>query len=280
MWRKVMREPLVHFVAAGLALFLAKEVLREHSDNRRIIVTAQREAQLANRYVLQFGMRPDAATLAELVKSDVHDEILFREGLALGLDKDDEIVRRRIIQKMQFLMDDLRAPREPTQAQLVGYYQTHAQRYMAPARATFTHIYFSAAGGDSAARLRAQEALRDLSSGRENDPARIPNARELGDPFPDLFDFARYNREQVERLFGRTDFTAAVFASTPGKWVGPLRSAYGWHLLYVGSRDEARAQPLAAVRDKVRADYLLDSQTRTNEAAFSALAGQFTVLRN
>ena len=84
----------------------------------------------------------------------------------------------------------------------------------------------------------------------------------------------------MERLFGRTDFTAAVFATVPGKWIGPLRSAYGWHLLYVESRDEASEQSLAVVRDKVRADYLLELQTRANEAAFSALAGQFTVVRN
>lgn len=279
LWRKIVREPLVHFIVAGLALFVGGEALRGRSDNHRIVVTAERKAQLVKRYVLQFGTRPDTATLNELVKSDIHDEMLFREGLALGLDKDDEIVRRRIIQKMQFLMEDLHAPPEPALSQLDAYYRAHTERYVRPARATFTHIYFSAAGGDPRARTRALAALEKISAAPQQQAASL-RAREVGDPFPDLFDFVQYDRDQVERLFGRTDFAAAVFGTTPGKWVGPLRSAYGWHLLYVESRDEARVQPLTAVRDRVRADYLRDSQTRSNEMAFSALAGKFTVVPN
>jgi hypothetical protein len=271
LWRKILREPLVHFVAAGCVLFVMGVALRGPSDTHRIVVTAQRKVQLAKRYQLQFGAEPDSATLNELVDSDIHDEMLFREGLALGLDKDDEIVRRRIIQKMRFLMEDLHAPPEPTPAQLEVYYRAHPERYILPARATFTHIYFSAARGDSNARSRAAAALRVASS---------LSARDLGDPFPDLLDFAQYDRAQVERLFGTTDFAAAVFSTSPGKWVGPLRSAYGWHLLYVKSREEAHAQPLAAVRDKVRADYLLDWQSRSNEMAIGSLAGKFTVVRN
>jgi hypothetical protein len=239
------------------------------------VVTAERKAQLARQYLLQFGTRPDPATLNELVKADIHDEMLFREGLTLGLDKDDEIVRRRIIQKMKFLMEDLHSPPEPSLAQLDDYYRAHTERYALPARATFTHIYFSPTPGESNARSRAAAALQQLSR-----PGQSLRARALGDPFPDLSDFAQYDRAQVERLFGRTDFAAAVFSAPPGQWVGPLRSAYGWHLLCVESRDGTRPQPLGAVRDKVRADYLLDSQARSNEMAFSALARKFTVVPN
>jgi hypothetical protein len=271
--RKVLHEPLVHFFVAGLILFALGQVIRQYSGSHRIVLTPQREAELVNRYVLQFGTRPDAGTLEELIKSDVHDEILFRQGLALGLDKDDEIVRRRIIQKMQFLLEDLRVPPEPTSSQLEGYYRAHAQRYVLPARVTFTHVYFSGSGGAMNAQLRARAALGTLSAERSRAPG-------LGDPFPDLYDFSYYTREQVERLFGNTEFSAAVFNIPCGQWAGPFKSAYGWHLIYVQSRQEAENQPFAAVRDKVRADYLLDSQARANESAFSALAHQYTVVRN
>jgi peptidyl-prolyl cis-trans isomerase C len=274
---RVLREPLVHFFAGGLFLFVVGAAVRERPDTHHIVLTSQREAQLASRYAQQFGARPDASTMDELVKSDVHDEILFRQGLTLGLDKDDEIVRRRIIQKMRFLLEDLHPPPEPTEAQLQDFYRAHPERYVLPARVTFTHVYFSAEQGDAGARSRAYAALDGLSADQGRGPGR---ARGIGDPFPDLQDFSHYAREQVYRLFGRTDFSARVFSVPPGKWAGPFKSAYGWHLIYVQSREEAQTQPLASVRDKVRADYLLDSQSRANEIAFSTLERQFTIARN
>lgn len=272
-FHEALREPVLHFFAAGLVLFVAGQAIREYSNVRHIVVTPQREAQLSNRYTLQFGSPPDARMLAELVKSDVHDEILFRQGLALGLDKEDEIVRRRIIQKMQFLLEDLHVPAEPTLAQLEAYYQSHSERYYLPARATFTHVFFSADGGESSARSRAEAVLATLATG----PERAPN---LGDPFPDLYDFSDYSPAQVAHLLGHTEFSASVFSVPTGKWVGPLKSAYGWHLLYVQSRKEGEEQKFSAVRDKVRTDFLLEAQKRANESAFGALAHQFTVARN
>lgn len=275
-YHKALREPLLHFVVAGALLFLAGQAMRTRADTHRIVITAQREAQLANRYALQFGVRPDPGMMAELVKSDLHDEILFREGLTLALDKDDEIVRRRIIQKMRFLLEDVQVPPEPDIAQLQAYYHAHCEHYRLPGRATFTHVYFSVDRGDANARSRAQAALATLAASLSA-PQRAPG---LGDPFPDLYDFADYSQAQVEHLFGRTDFAAGVFAVPQGKWAGPFKSAYGWHLIYVQSRAAARDPPFAAVRNKVRGDYLLDSQKRANDIAFAALARQFTVARN
>ena len=260
----MLREPLVHFILAGLVIFCIGEFHKEHADLHRIVITPERKARLASQYALQFGTRPDAPTLQQLVHTDVHDEILFREGLALGLDKDDEIVRRRIIQKMQFLLEDVQAPADPDATRLEAYYRAHLDRYSLPARATFSHIYFSAA------RQRAVAVLHQLPAGSERAP-------ESGDAFPDLYDFSNYGREQVERLFGRSEFSQAVLSEPSGHWAGPFRSAYGWHLLYVQSRQPGQAKPLAEVRAQVRADYLLEQQHQVNDAAFRQLARQFTV---
>jgi hypothetical protein len=280
---KILREPLLHFIAAGALLFLAGHAIRARSDTHRIVITPQREAQLANRYALQFGVRANPGMMDELIQSDIHDEILFREGLALGLDKDDEIVRRRIIQKMQFLLEDLQVPPEPDAAQLLAYYRSHAAQYRLPARATFSHVYFSLDRSDASARSRAQAALKTLefSAGAVTDAPRSASGRTPGpgDPFPDLYDFADYSQAQVEHLFGPTQFATSVFSVPTEHWAGPFKSAYGWHLVYVQSRTATREQPFATVRDKVRADYLLDSQKGANDAAFTALARQFTVGR-
>jgi peptidyl-prolyl cis-trans isomerase C len=271
--RRIAAEPLAHFAAAGLVLFAAAAVYQHQTDLHRIVITPAHVAELANEYALQFGDKPDPQTLDALIKRDVHDEILFRQGQALKLGQDDEIVRRRIVQKMQFLMQDLNAPAEPTAAQLQAYYDAHAARYATPTRATFSHIYFSSdKGGDDAAKVRATAVLKTLSS-------QTTRAPDLGDPFPDLYDFSAYEPEQIYRLFGHTPFAEAVETSPVGHWAGPFKSGYGWHLLYVDARENAARPPLSQVRDAVRTDYLQDAQDGANQAAFDKLAHDYHVVR-
>lgn len=270
---RVLSEPLLHFTIAGFALFIAGRYYQKQTSAYRIVETPAHTAEIANRYALQFGSQPDAATLEALVKRDLHDEILFRQGLALGLDKGDEIVRRRVVQKMQFLLQDLHPPAEPTDAQLTAFFNAHRSRYVQPAHVTFSHIYFSAdKDGANAARKRATEVLAKL-------PAGTTRAPDLGDPFPDLYDFSNYDTEQVLRLFGHTPFADAVFKAPVGKWSGPFRSAYGWHLIYVDARESEESPPISKVRDAVRTDYLQDAQDKENRAAFANLARQYTVVR-
>lgn len=270
---RILSEPLSHFVLAGLALLLAGQVYSRANEVHRIVVTPAHVAQLANDYALQFGAKPDPATLEVLIDRDVHDEILFRQGQALKLAADDQIVRRRVVQKMQFLMQDLAAPAEPTDAQLQAYYNAHAAHYATPSRTTFSHVFFSADnGGDTAASARAQAVLRGLTD-------RTTRAPERGDNFPDLYDFSAYDAEQVYRLFGHTPFAEAVLTSPPGHWVGPLQSAYGLHLLYVDGRQGADRAPLSQVRDAVRSDYLQEAQDQANKTAFDRLVRDFRIVR-
>ena len=266
-----LSEPVVHFVAAGLVLFAASKVLGTDSDAHVIVITPQREAQLASRYAMQFGASPSTSTLSQLVDQEIEEEILFRHGVALGLDRDDEIVRRRVVQKMQFLLHDVQAPPEPREMELSAYFEQHADRYVTPPRVTFSHVYISADQGDDAARVRARHALERVNQGVE------PST--LGDPFPDLYHFAAYEPGQVDRLFGRSEFSAAAFSAPLGRWMGPYRSGYGWHLIRIEARQESRQPLFAGVRERVRTDYLLDEQARRNVAAFNDLASGYEVVR-
>lgn len=271
--RRVAAEPLTHFVVLGLALFAAGRIYEAQTSTYRIVVTPAHVAEIANGYALQFGAPPDPATLEALVRRDIDEEMLYRQGLAMKLDRDDQIVRRRIVQKAQFVMQDLNPPAEPTDAQLAAYYAAHQNRYVTQPRATFTQVFFSADnGGDAAARARAAAALRAM-------PAGVTRAPERGDPFPDLYDFSAYEPEQVLRLFGRTPFSQAVFQAPIGRWAGPFRSGYGWHLLYVSARQAPFRPPLAQVREQVRSDELQAGQDAANQAAFDRLARRFTVVR-
>jgi peptidyl-prolyl cis-trans isomerase C len=269
--RQWLREPIVHFIAVGFALFVASQTQPPNEAVSRIVITPQREARLATRFAMQFGAQPDAATLAQLVERDIEEEILFRRGVALGLDRDDEIVRRRIVQKMEFLLHDVNAPAEPSEAELLAFFDAHVERYATPDRATFTHVFFSAEHGEQAARRRARDALNQIAQGAE--------VATFGDPFPDLYHFSAYETGQVQRLFGQNELAFAVFAAPVARWMGPYRSSYGWHLLCVEARQPAAQPVLAQVRDRVRTDFLLDAQARLNDAAFNRLASEYTVVR-
>ena len=271
--RAAAAEPLVHFAVAGFALFLAAAAYQHQTDLHRIVITPAHVAELANQYALQFGDKPDPRTLDALIQRDVHDEVLFRQGQDLKLGQDDQIVRRRVVQKMQFLMQDLNAPPEPTDAQLQAYYDAHSAHYATPPRATFSHVYFSSdKGGDDAAKARAVAVLKTLKDSTTRAP-------DLGDPFPDLYDFSAYEPEQIWRLFGHTPFADAVQTAPVGHWAGPFKSGYGWHLLYVDARETAAKPPLSQVREAVRTDYLQAAQDRSNQAAFDKLASQYRVVR-
>jgi len=263
---RLTREPLVHFLLVGAMLFAAGEIYHKSIDSHRIVITPARIAQIENRYAAQFGRRPDPRILNGLIEDEVHDEILFRHGLDLKLDREDEIGRRRIVQKTRFLLEDLHPPADPTDAQLDDYYRSHAQRYALPARATFTHVFFVSAPDEG----RARVDLAALAAGRQR-------ASEVGDSFPDLYDFASYEPAQVYRLFGHTEFAEAVFSVPEKQWLGPFRSTYGWHFLYVHVREPGQQLEFSAVRSRVRADYIADARERANRAAFADIARQFTV---
>ncbi len=271
------REPLLHFVIMGAILVVAGRVYQNNNHLYRIEISPGHVAQLTQKYALQYGSAPNADVLEALLSQDIREEMLFREGLALKLDKNDEIVRRRVIQKTQFLMQDLSAPSEPTEQQVDDFYNAHADRYVTPPRATFSHIYFATTNAvspdeDTEARQRATSVLVLLS----NSLARAPH---LGDAFPDLYDFAAYEPTQVYRLFGHTPFAEAVFSASIGEWSGPHVSAYGWHLIYVDVREPSTLQYLADIRDNVVKDYFEDAQAAANLATFERLTKKFTIVR-
>jgi hypothetical protein len=269
------REPLLHFLVAGLALYTAGRVYERRHDIHRIEVTAARAAQLAEAYRKQYGEAPGAAMRESLIQTDIDNEILYREGMRLNLGQDDEVVRRRIIQKMQFLTQNLGAPAEPADAVIEAHYREHAAHYVRPATVSFTHIFYSSdLAGSVTAQTRARIALARL--GRSN-RSRAP---ELGDSFPDRYDFAGVGSEQVQRLFGRTPFAAAVLTAPVGQWSGPLLSGYGWHLLRVSARSAAVQAPLAQVRDQVRSELLAETQNSQSRADFQALRHRFTIVRS
>jgi parvulin-like peptidyl-prolyl isomerase len=142
---------------------------------------------------------------------------------------------------------------------------------MLPARASFTHIYFSPDAVDG--RARALAALRKL---RTKSPNRAP---EFGDAFADQYDYSAMDKTAVQRVFGKSEFSAATFEAPIGKWVGPFRSGLGWHLLRVTSREESRKAPFEDIVGTVRTDWQRATGAKANAEAFARMSAKYTVVR-
>jgi hypothetical protein len=272
--RRMLSEPLLHFVVVAIVVVVAARAYERRHDEFRIVMTDDRVTQLAASYQQQFGVEAGPELRGRLVQSDFEDEVLYREALALHLDKDDEIIRRRLIQKMKFLTQDQHAPAEPTRAQLQAFFDAHRDQYLSKPSATFTHVFFASdTNDDQSGRTRALSELARLKH------SNVPRAPGAGDGFPDRYDFSSYEPDQVARLFGRSEFLQAVFSAPIGEWVGPVRSAYGWHLLRVAARQASAIPSFNAVQDKVRRDFLESAQDAANRAALDRMRRQFTLVR-
>jgi peptidyl-prolyl cis-trans isomerase C len=266
----LLREPLLHFLLLGLALYLAVSFVEAQSARYRIAIGADQIERMKLTYAQQFGDMPTSGQLEELMNRYIREEISFREGLALGLDRDDEIVRRRVAQKFEFLQQDLAAPQEPSPAALKAYFDQHAARYAEPARVSFSQIYFSPdRAGDAEARARA------LAVGARADEAGHPEA--LGDSFPGQSEIAGLSAEELSRLFGRSEIVERAFAAPLGVWSGPYRSGYGWHLLRVTARVPRTLPPFERVRDKVAADYREDRRRAQDASAYAELRRKYRI---
>jgi parvulin-like peptidyl-prolyl isomerase len=203
----------------------------------------------------------------------VTEEIFVREGLALNLNENDEIVRRRIAQKFEFLQTDLAAPKEPSAAALKAWFSQNQSHYISAPSVSFTHVYFSAdRDGDAAARARAAATLKTL---RAEKRARAP---QLGDSFPGPADVGSLTPDAAERLFGKSQLSEELFTLPPGQWAGPFQSGYGWHLVYVTDKKAPQLPSFDEVRAKVHDDYMDGERGRLNAATFEKLRSKYTVV--
>lgn len=240
-----LREPLVHFLFAGGALLLLYEA---RAPGRRITVgPEERAALLADQ--ARRGAGPtgaaSAAAAQEIVDHYVDGEVLYREALARGLDRGDVIVRRRLIQKMEFLLE-AEGDGEPTEAELADFLRANQARYARPERLGVEHVFVRAEGpGHQAAAARAEMLRARLVSGEA--PAG------LGDPFPRGASLPPEERGALAATFGEP-FAAAVAALPAGEWSGPLRSPFGLHLVRVRERLPPRPAEPGEVREQLRAD--------------------------
>ena len=264
--RTVMREPLLHFLLAGAGLFLLFNVVSkpEMSGDEQIIVTSGQIEHLATLFVKTRVRPPSDAELRGLIDNYILEEVLYREATAIGLDKDDTIIRRRLKQKMEFLVDDFSAA-EPTDEDLQQFLVADPDRFQTDARISFEHIYFI----DSS--LEAVNAM--LVALQKDETVKTDNALASG-LLPAHFEDA--SASSITSQFGAS-FKDSLFALELGQWTGPVESPFGLHLIRIDQIVEARVPALAEVRSVVQRDWLADRRNKARQVLFDELKAKYTI---
>ena len=273
----LLREPLLHFLLIGAALFglyrLAPPGSLALPASKEIRFTPEEIAQSVLVFEAQWRRPPTPQELERIVESRVQQEILYREALALGLDQNDEIVERRMAQKMQFLAEDAAAAREPTTEELERWFAENSALFAQPPRLSFRHLYFSPDRRGARARDDAEAALARLA-GQPQDAAL---ASALADPFM----FQDYYRDRAPEYLGKEfgpGFALAVAKLAPGAWQGPIESGFGWHLVFVDTLIPGRVPAFAEVEADVKTAWLGERKAQAWEKTYRELRAQYTVL--
>jgi peptidyl-prolyl cis-trans isomerase C len=269
---RFFKDPLVHFLVIGAALFAIAAWRGESisAGREQIVVTAEQVTQLRDAAsLLQGGRALTDDEIAALVEPAIRDEVLYREALALGLDVNDDEVRRRLIEKMSYLTQDIADPEPGSEAELRGFYDELPARFEIPELVTFDQVFFSPGSRGDALQADAEAGIAQLREGRA--PA------DVGDRTPLRESYESAPREQVAVLFG-DELADAVFTLPPGDWTGPYTSDFGLHAVRLRARTDRRLPPFDEIREQVQAEFAAQRRRERNAADYERMRARYDIV--
>jgi parvulin-like peptidyl-prolyl isomerase len=270
---KLLREPLVHFLLLGIVIFAAYSWASNRTGDEpgRIVVTQGQVASMVEGFSRSWQRPPTRDELAGLIRDRIQEEVYCREAMALGLDREDTVIRRRLRQKMEFISDDVASEGEATDEQLRAYLNEHADAFRVERRFSFKQLYLSPdRHGENLTRDTAQLLAQVERAGGKADVSA------LGDPFMLEHQLDAVPSGEVARQFGEK-FAATLGELAPGQWQGPVESTYGVHLVFVTERTEGRVPALEEVRDAVQREWANARRIDANAKFYEALLQRYTV---
>jgi hypothetical protein len=269
----LLREPLLHFLLIGIGMFVLYSLVGDGDSGapREIVVSEARVEALAESFAATWMRPPTSAETKGLVDDFIAEEIYYREAIAMGLDQDDTIVRRRLRQKLEFISDDTAAAVEPTDAELREYLGKHPEKFVSPAALTFQQVYFSTERRGEAASRQAEQLLTELQAGRG-----IENLDDAGDPslLPRVMQSA--SLQDVGNAFG-DEFAAQLEEAPVGQWAGLLQSGFGVHLVKVDWRETGSLPTLEQIRPVVLREWQSAYRNQANQKFLNDLRAQYEI---
>jgi len=268
-FRKLWREPLVHFLLIGAALFVFYDQTREQGSEapNRIVMSSGEVEQLAANFKRTWMRPPTETELSALIENYVREEVFYREALAMGLDQSDPVVRQRMRSKLEFILEDLSSA-EVADEVLLAYLKEHPDKFRTQPQVSFQQVYLS------------PDARTDLAGEAEVLLARLNEGaapESLGDPTLVPYAFTLASQAEIERTLGER-FGRGVVELVPGDdWVGPVFSAYGGHLVKVSERVDARLPGMSEIRELVEREYLVERRNEIKDLAYAKLREGYDV---
>ena len=269
--KKLLREPLVHFLGVGLLVFVANQYWTggQSTDEQTIVVSDSILARLDDTWMRTTGRKPSEEDRKGLIAQYVEEEALAREAERLGLAEGDEIIKRRLAQKMRFVATSEDAIDSPSDSKLERWFENNRDQFNIAERRSFNHVYFSPERHGDALEEVAEEALEKLQSG-------VP-WQSLGDPFMQKRTYVTVPRSEMVRAFG-PDFAEAIFALPKGEWSQPIGSAFGLHLVRIESVDQAAKADFAANRDRIFEAYLKAMAEEAQQQEIARIVDRYEVV--
>jgi hypothetical protein len=271
--KKILREPLLHFLLLGTVIFAAYGFVSKRTSNEpgKIVISEGQVAAMAEGFARTWRRPPTREEIEGLIKDRVQEEVYCREAIVMGLDKDDTIIRRRLRQKIEFVTDDITALAEPGDEELSVYLKAHADTFRVPREFTFSHVYLNPERHGENLGQDTAELLTQLQKAGDR-----ADLSELGDSFALEHKFQSVPAGEIVRQFGE-NFAAKLGELSLGQWDGPVESGFGAHLVRVSERTEGRMPDLAEVRDAVRREWANTRRLETNEKFYQELLKRYVV---
>jgi len=269
--KKWYKEPLLHFLVIGVVIFAVFSIANKEEaavGGNKIVVSSAETERLSDAWSKRMNRPPTEIELQGLIEAFIKEEVYYREALALGLDQDDTIIRRRLMQKMEFLSNDLAELDQPDESALNKYFLENQEKYRLPDQISFTHIYFSIDKRGARALEDSKRVLTELD---------VPRAPERGDSFMMEYDFVKETPSEVARSFG-SGFAEQLFTLETNTWQGPVASGYGFHLVRISEKIDARMPELASVIDKVRTDFMFEQRQKINKEIYEKFKARYEIV--
>ena len=257
-----IRDPLVAFLLAGAAIFALAQWFAEEDIPYTIELREQDIDRLNDQWSKQMRRPASEQELAGLVEQFIKEEVYYREAQRLKLDRNDTIVRRRMVQKLTFLTEDIATAKPLAEAELQAFYNDNLEQYRVPEQFSFRHRYFSSD--------RREDAQADATIA-------LQHPDQSGDPFMLQREYARRSEREIGDLFGRDFASELAKLETGSAWQGPVRSAYGWHAVQLTTKQAAAIEPFERVRERVSTDAQQAARKAANEAYYKELRARYSV---
>lgn len=270
---KLVKDPLLHFLLIGALLFLVFGLFKRPAgiDEKRIVITLGDIESLRANFVRTWQRPPTEDELSGLIEESVLEEMAYREAIAMGLDQEDSVIRRRLRMKLELIMEDIAGLAEPTDEKLAAYLAEHRDAFHQEPLVSFKQVYLNSDRRGGSAEKAALEILARLTAaGPDADPD------SYGDPNMLPKELPHYSITDIGRLFG-DDFSNQLLEVEPGKWIGPVRSSYGMHLVYVRERIPGRDPELDEVRKEVEREWTARQRREFKDEMYKKLRERYTV---